>query len=140
MQLLEKAMGLYQQEDKLFTTFVTENFDNILGPWGFLYRVNYDINPMNYPYSIGELLYANATDKLPVWIEYIMNKATDKFKNDADVRAFYEDFQRNQRILNGTEEQPRSLPAPAPGTTKDAAIAPPTPKEMAGDTARSDED
>lgn len=133
-QLLEKGLDVYQQEDKLFTTFVTDNFDNILGPWGFLYRISYDVNPANYPYTIGEYLYANANDKLPVWIEYIMNKATDKFKSDVDVKSFYEDFLRNQRILNGTEEQPRQLPAPAPGTTRDAAAAPPTPRELAGDS------
>ncbi len=36
-KLNEEAIRLADQEDKLVTSFVTENFDNVLGPEGILH-------------------------------------------------------------------------------------------------------
>lgn len=133
-QLIKKALIVYGKGDKLFTKFVTENFDNILGPWAFLTRVSYDSTPNAYPIWMNDYMYANAINQLPSWIDYIMSKATDTFKNNAQVKAFYADFQQARKEMNGTAE-PAAMPIPdAAGTTPGTAIAPPTPSEMAGDS------
>jgi putative uncharacterized protein (fragment) len=70
--------------------------------------------------------------ELTPWIEDIMSKATDKFKNDSYVRDYYEKAQENQQIMNGMKEVP--LPTQtgttAPATSVNAAPAP-TPNDLA---------
>ncbi|MCR5076555.1 MAG: DUF4369 domain-containing protein [Prevotella sp.] len=133
-QLIRKALGVYAKGDKLFTKFVTENFDNVLGPWVFLTRISYDTTPNAYPIWMNDYMYANAVNQLPSWVEYIMAKATETFKNNPQVKSFYTDFQQAQKEMNGTAE-PVQAPIPdAAGTTPDAAAAPPTPSQMAGDS------
>ena len=56
-----EAQRLTEQEDKLVTSFVTDNFDNVLGP-GVFFMVT-----IGYRYP-----------ELTPWIEDIMSKATDK--------------------------------------------------------------
>ncbi len=61
---------------------------------------------------------------LDAWIEDIMTKATDKFKNDPMVKEYYEKAQENQQIMNGMKEAPVQQPvAPVPNA--------PTPNELA---------
>lgn len=99
-------------EDKLITGFICDNFDNCLGPGVFMMVTS------GYQYP-----------ELTPWIEDIMSKATDTFKNDMYVKEYIEAAQRNQNIMNGME-----APAPqpqAPLTTAPATDAPPTPAEMA---------
>lgn len=86
-QLHREATVLSEQEDKLITGFVTENFDNVLGP-GVFFMV-----------TIG-----NQYPQLTPWIEDIMSKATDKFKSDAYVKDYYEKAQENQQIMNGMKD------------------------------------
>lgn len=114
-----KMAALDSQYEKLLTKFVEDNFDNVLGPWAFsLYAIK-------YPYPM-----------LDDWIDFIMSKATSKFKNDPLIRGYYEAAQKNQNIMNGMENPVNAASvAPAPGTTIDAAAAPKTPAELAGDTA-----
>ena len=96
-----------QRMDKLVTKFVEDNFDNVLGPYIF---INTCMNRYNAP-------------MLDAWIEDIMSKATEKFKNDPMVKEYYEAAQQNQNIMNGMQSEP-AQPQAAP---EDG----PTPNEMA---------
>lgn len=127
-RLIKKALLVYTNIDKLFTAFVTNNFDNTLSTWGFLTRVSYDMTPNAYPIWMNDYLYANAVSQLPSWVEFIMAKAPDVFKNNAAIKDFYEKFQRAQKEMNGME-LPTQETMP-----NNSNIAPPTPAEMAGDT------
>lgn len=126
-RLIKKALLVYANIDKLFTAFVTNNFDNTLSTWGFLTRVSYDMTPNAYPIWMNDYLYANAVSQLPSWVEFIMAKAPDVFKNNAAIKDFYEKFQRAQKEMNGME-LPTQETMP-----NNSNIAPPTPAEMAGD-------
>ena len=127
-RLIKKALLVYANIDKLFTAFVTNNFDNTLSTWGFLTRVSYDMTPNAYPIWMNDYLYANAVSQLPSWVEFIMAKAPDVFKNNAARKDFYGKFQRAQKEMNGME-LPTQETMP-----NNSNIAPPTPAEMAGDT------
>ena len=114
-RLAAKDADINQRMDKLVTSFVTENMDNILGPYIF---INICMNRYNVP-------------MLDAWVEDIMSKATEKFKNSPQVKDYYEAAQENQSILNGTK-----MPEQAPQQTQQAAPqeAPQdgqTPNEMA---------
>lgn len=88
-QLNKEAAVISQEEDQLVTSFVTDNFDNVLGPGVFfMMTIGYE-----YP-------------ELTPWIEDIMSKATDKFKNDAYVKDYYQKAQENEQIMNGLKEVP----------------------------------
>lgn len=122
-QLNNEAMRLSEQEDKLVTGFVTDNFDNVLGAGVFFLVTMGNQYPMLSP-----------------WIEDIMSKATDTFKNDPYVKDYYQKAQENQAIMNGTHESqtdPSQAAAPqmeaAPQLNPDAAPAP-TPNELAAPT------
>mgnify|MGYP002599043160 FL=1 len=116
IQLSEKASKIAEREDKLVTSFIVENFDNVLGPGVFFMMTA----SHRYP-------------ELSPWIEDIMSKATDKFKNDPYVSDYYRKAQQNQAIMNGTaipgdiNAQPADVPTPnelaAPGTTGNDSIA-----------------
>lgn len=122
-KLNAEAIQLSEQEDKLITNFVTENFDNVLGAGVFFLVTMGNQYPMLSP-----------------WIEDIMSKATERFKNDPYVRDYYQKAQENQAIMNGTHEM---LPSQAtsemnqqlgaPQVNPDAAPAP-TPNELATPT------
>lgn len=109
-QLNQKYIDISEQKDKLVTKFIADNFDNVLGPGVFLMVTINDVYP-----------------ELSPWVEDIMSKATDKFKNDPYVKMYYEKAQENQAIRNGTKEiaMPQASEADRP---LDAA---PTPSEMA---------
>lgn len=106
-QLNATAEKLTQEEDQLLTSFVTENFDNVLGPGVFFLATVSNTYPMLDP-----------------WIEDIMSKATDNFKNDPYVKDYYAKAQENQQIMNGMKDVPTQEPA-AP------VEAAPTPNQMA---------
>lgn len=107
-KLNEEAMKLADQEDKLVTTFVTDNFDNVLGPGVFFMLTVQEEYPMLTP-----------------WIEDIMSKATDTFKNDPYVKDFYQKAQENQQIMNGTRDAEMAAPSvQAPQIDPNAAPAP----------------
>lgn len=122
-KLNAEAIRLSEQEDKLITSFVTENFDNVLGAGVFFLVTMGNQYPMLSP-----------------WIEDIMSKATDRFKNDPYVKDYYKKAQENQAIMNGTHEMPPSQATSemnqqleAPQVNSDAAPAP-TPNELATPT------
>lgn len=114
-QLAAKDAQITQRMDKLVTSFIVENFDNVLGPGVFMMvTANYEV-PIFTP-----------------WIEDILSKATDRFKNDPYVKQYVEAAEHNQNLMNGMAEQPAPAP-PAPGTVEGAAPALPTPSDMAKD-------
>ena len=66
--------------------------------------------------------------ELTPWIEDIMSKATDKFKNDPYVKDYYQKALENQAIMNGMKEVNN---APAGAATVPSMPDGPTPNELA---------
>ena len=62
--------------------------------------------------------------ELTPWIEDIMSKATDKFKNDPYVKDYYKKAQENQAIMNGMKTPEPAMSAPAQGPTPNELAAP----------------
>lgn len=116
-KLNKEAALLSQKEDELVTSFVTENFDNVLGP-GVFFLVT-----IGYPYP-----------DLTPWIEDIMSKATDNFKSDPYVKDFYSKAQENQQIMNGLREMPKHNSVPHYPDMSAPAVAAPTPNQLAQPT------
>ena len=111
-RLNSEAERLSVLEDKLIPRSYCENFDNVLGPGVFfMVTIGYD-----YP-------------ELTPWIEDIMSKATDKFKNDAYVKDYYAKAQENQQIMNGMKDIPVS--ATTPTAVMPQATPAPTPSDLA---------
>nr|WP_303255681.1 DUF4369 domain-containing protein [uncultured Prevotella sp.] len=107
-KLNEEAIQLADQEDKLVTSFVTENFDNVLGPGVFFMVTMRNQYPMLSP-----------------WIEDIMSKATEHFKNDPYVKDYYQKAQENEQIMNGTRDAGQDASAmQAPQVDPNATPAP----------------
>lgn len=131
-RLLKQALQVYASGDKLFTKFVTDNFENILGPWGFFTRITYDTTPDAYPSWMNDYLYLNAVNQLSSWIDFIMMKAPDSFKNDPQVKDFYTNFQQTQNEMNGTAETTSTSP------TDNQSVTPPTPAERACDSIQTE--
>ena len=134
-RLIKKALKVYANTDKLFTNFVTENFDNPLAPWGFLTRVTYDMTPNAYPIWMNDYLYMNAMSQLSSWVEYIMVKAPEHFKINSDVKSFYDYYQQAQSEMNGTAMPQESMQTPMAGTPQ-SNVSVPTPAQMAGDSTK----
>lgn len=109
-ELNRRYLVITEKKDKLVTKFITDNFDNVLGPGVFLMVTMNDVYP-----------------ELSPWIEDIMSKATDHFKNDAYVKMYYERAQENQAIRNGTKD----IATPAPQNPDRPIDAAPTPADMA---------
>ena len=125
-QLNEESIRLSEQEDKLITSFVTDNFNNVLGPGVFFLVTMGNQYPMLSP-----------------WIEDIMSKATDYFKNDPYVKDYYKKAQENQEIMKGTrdaqggmqpemEAAPQVNPDAAPAPTANELAAPTIPEKQEG--------
>lgn len=108
-KLQQKYVELNNDYDKCITSFIEENFDNILGPFVFQMTTGSMEIPMT-----------NA------WIDALMSKATDKFKNDKYVKEFMDAAHRNQAIMTGMEE-----PAPQMPQTTMPAEDTPTPNDLA---------
>lgn len=122
-KLNEEAIQLADQEDKLVTSFVTENFDNVLGPGVFFMVTMRNQYPMLSP-----------------WIEDIMSKATEHFKNDPYVKDYYQKAQENEQIMNGTRDAgqdastmqaPQVDPNAAPAPTANDLAKPTIPENQA---------
>lgn len=124
-KLNEEAIQLADQEDKLVTSFVTENFDNVLGPGVFFMVTMRNQYPMLSP-----------------WIEDIMSKATEHFKNDPYVKDYYQKAQENEQIMNGTRDAgqdasamqtPQVDPNAAPAPTANDLAKPTIPENQAAE-------
>lgn len=112
MELQPKVDKLSKDKEDLILKFIEDNFDNILGPYAFRVITDDGQPPMLAP-----------------WIEALMSKATDAFKNDAYVKEYMEIAQRNQNIMNGMEQAPMA-PQAAPAPEQPLPDAP-TPNELA---------
>lgn len=110
-ELMVKAAQLNDKLDKCITEFIEQNFDNVLGPCVFRMAT-----------SDMEIPMTNA------WIEALMTKATDKFKNDAYVKDFMSAAKRNEAIMTGMEEPQLPVTETTPPHTLPTA---PTPNELA---------
>lgn len=86
-KLNAEAEKIAAEEDKLVTSFIVENFDNVLGP--------------------GVFMMITSGFKVPVLtpqIEDIMSKATEKFKNDPYVKEYYQVASDNMAKMQGLDE------------------------------------
>ena len=108
-ELQKKSNSLREEADSLITSFIEQNFDNVLGP--FVFRMATDT----------EVLMTNA------WIDALMLKATDSFKNDRYVKEFMEAANHNQAVMTGMDDT-----TPIPDASSDNnTTTPPTPNDMA---------
>ena len=108
--LTAAAESIAVEQDSLITGFICDNFDNVLGPGVFM------MVTAGYEYPA-----------LTPWIEDIMSKASETFKNDTYVKEYMSAAQRNQNISNGME-----MPAEPPlQNVPVQQAAPPTPSDLA---------
>jgi len=107
-QLQDEYLQINERLDTLVTNFITSNFDNVLGPGVFMMVTNTDV------------------PELSPWVEVIMSKATEFFKNDQYVKWYIETAKHVQNLQNGLEEMPMPMAAPNNGMGQ-----PPTPNDMA---------
>jgi hypothetical protein len=105
-QLSIEANEIAQEEDKLVTQFICDNFDNVLGPGIFMMITS------QYRYPV-----------LTPQIEDIMSKATEEFKNNPYVREYYQAAQENEARMNGTKDMD-DVAAPLPDSTAVQPAAP----------------
>ena len=94
-QINEEYILINQRLDSLVTTFISNNFDNVLGPGVFMMMTS------SYDYPV-----------FKPWIDDLLSKASSYFKNDPYVKAYMSDAQRIQNIQNGLEELPPPPPQP----------------------------
>ena len=85
-KLNAEAEKIAAEEDKLVTSFIVENFDNVLGPGVFMMITS----GFNVPV-------------LTPQIEDIMSKATEKFKNDPYVKEYYQVASENMARMQGLD-------------------------------------
>lgn len=103
-QLNAEAALIMQEEDRLVTTFIVDNFNNVLGPGVFMMLTS------GFRYPI-----------LTPQIEDIMSKATDKFKNDPYVKEYYQTACENEAKMQGLDpEDAAPAASPAPETQESA--------------------
>ena len=117
-QLALDAQKISEKTDKLVTSFIEENFDNVLGPGVFM------------------MVTAGAVPALTPWIDALMSKATSKFKNDPYVKNYMFTAQKIQNIQNGTESlQQEPTPSSLQNTAVSNATTPQTAENMQAQTA-----
>lgn len=85
-KLSHEAEQIAKEEDDLVTTFIVDNFDNVLGPGVFMMITSRFKYPMLTPQ-----------------IEHIMSKATDKFKNNPYVKDYYQTATENEARMQGLD-------------------------------------
>ena len=81
-----EAAQIAKEEDDLVTSFISDNFDNVLGPGVFMMLTS------GYQYPI-----------LTPQIEHIMSMATEKFKNDPYVKDYYQTAAENTARMQGLD-------------------------------------
>ena len=92
-----EANEIAQEREQLMTNSIIENFDNALGPYLF------EMLTSVYRYPV-----------LTPQIEYIMSKATKKFKKDPYVNDYYTTAQENEKRMQGFDVDSTSTQQPAP--------------------------
>ena len=100
-ELQAEAEEIAQEREQLMTNSIIENFDNPLGPYLF------EMLTSVYRYPI-----------LTPQIEYIMSKASKKFKNDPYVNDYYTTAQENEKRMQGFDvDGTDTATAPQPNDT-----------------------
>ena len=98
-----EADKIAAEREQLMTNSIIENFNNVLGPYFF------EMLTSIYRYPV-----------LTPQIEFIMSKASDKFKRDRYVKEYYETAQQNEKRMQGfdmddptmSDNASTSLPSP----------------------------
>lgn len=103
---------LVQKADKQFTTFISNNFDNAVGPCTFM------------------LLLSDPNIPSQDWVDALLSNASATFKNDSFVKYFTTENKRIQDYMNGMAT------APYDGTETVTTTPPVTPNQMAGDSVQ----
>ncbi len=101
-KLSKEAAEITREEDRLVTSFIVDNFDNVLGPSVFMMITS------GFRYPI-----------LTPQIEHIMSLATDKFKNDPYVKEYYRTASENEARMQGFD-MPQDSSQSAGGTGTEA--------------------
>lgn len=101
-----EAQQIAEEREQLMTNSIIENFDNALGPYLF------EMLTSVYRYPI-----------LTPQIEYIMSKATKKFKRDSYVNDYYTTAQENEKRMQGFDID--GTPAPAASSPVDTTAKAP---------------
>lgn len=117
-QLNIEADKISKEEDKLITDFITDNFDNALGPGVFMMVTS----GFRYPVLTPQL-------------EFILSKATDTFKNDPYVKEYCKVAREIEAQQQGLiDEAPAQKNAPAHAVPADTTATPSlqTPSPMIG--------
>lgn len=112
LQLGKQQKELLQQLDELETSFITNNFNNVLAPGVFM------IMTSGYQYPI-----------MTPQIEDIMSKANNRFKNDPYVKDYIKTAEENMRLMQtmppgGAPDMGTPQGAPPP---PDGSMLPPSP-------------
>lgn len=109
------------KKDSLATKFICNNFNNVLAAAAFQFLTVQQQMPQMSP-----------------WVEDILSKATDDFKNDPYVKMYLEQARYVEGLENGTVEMPTQQPAngeDAPADYEGTIPSPngkvPTPNELA---------
>ena len=107
MQEVEReAAKIADEREQLMTTSIVQNFNNVLGPYFF------EMLTSVYRFPV-----------LTPQIEYIMSKATNKFKSDRYVSEYYETAQQNEKRMQGFDvDTPADANAVPADTAKRAPI------------------
>lgn len=92
--LAADGIKLENEKDSTILNFIERNYDNILGSSVFML-----VTSRTYRYPV-----------LDSWVEEIMAKATETFKNDPYVKDFYSKAQENQEIMNGMKTPSSETP------------------------------
>ncbi len=95
-RLSSEAMEISTEEDRLVTSFIVKNFDNVLGPSVFQMLTS------QYRYPV-----------LTPQIEDIMSKATARFKDDPYVKEYYQTAQENEARMTGLKDAEEAKEVPA---------------------------
>lgn len=106
LRLGKEQKELLQKLDELETSFITNNFNNVLAPGVFM------IMTSGYQYPI-----------MTPQIEDILSKANDRFKNDPYVKDYIKTAEENMRLMQAMP------PAGAPPVDPSQGPPPPPPAE-----------
>lgn len=113
-----EAAKIAKEEDRLVTSFIIENFDNVLGPGVFMMITS------GFPYPI-----------LTPQIEDIMSKATEKFKSNPYVSDYYKTATENEARMQGLE--PDGTPTETkPAVSDTPAVPAPFVKKEVADSVK----
>ena len=84
LQVERRAESLQDRLDRLWTSFISDNVDNVLGPIYFMEYTSQYFYPVITPQ-----------------IEKIIKRAPDSFLNNPDVQSYIRDARFNMRLMQG---------------------------------------